>query len=365
MRSLNTITNDGFRYDHVIATGGIGSGIFFSLEGNETLGRDESRMAKLLPYKDFCKQHIIMHYISVLLGAGANGTFQCYPIGKVGNDDTGRSLIRMMQSAGMNTDHIGVASNHATLFSVCFQYPDYSGGNITTSESASSDVSTLDIDNFFSNTNFNHQKEIVLAAPEVPVETRIQLLQYGRRRGSLNVACVQSAEINEFNTLNGFALTDYLFINLDEAEKIANADDLATAETVVLTAISNLIAVNPRLTVFVTTGAAGVYCYSDKRLEFFPSVKMDVVSTAGAGDAFLAGTIAGVCCGLPLLKNNQENAELMSTATELGILVASLSVTSADSIHPGIDRDFIFEFINRNSIKCSENFLRMFNQLQK
>jgi ribokinase len=361
MRSLQSISSDGLLYDHVIATGGIGSGMFFSLSGNETLGREESRMATLLPYKDYCKQHIIMHYISVLLGAQSNGKFQSYPVGKVGNDDTGRSLVKMMQSTGMLTDHIQISPDHSTLFSVCFQYPDHSGGNITTAESASSDVLPADIDDFFATTTIKKKNGVIIAAPEVPVETRIRLLEHGRQNGSLNVACVQSSEINTFNELNGFNLTDYLFINLDESRKIAGADESTAAETVVLTAISNLIAVNPELTVFVTCGAAGVYCYSNKHLEFFPSITLNVVSTAGAGDAFLAGTIAGVCCGLPLLKNNQVNAHVISTATELGILVASLSVTSSDSIHVGIDADFLFDFIKRNKIECADSFLKIFS----
>jgi sugar/nucleoside kinase (ribokinase family) len=359
MRSLRPISG-GLLYDHVIATGGIGSGMFFALSGNETLGREESRMATLLPYKDYCKQHIIMHYVSVLLGAGSDSTFQSYPIGKVGNDDTGRSLIKMMHRSGMVIDHIKISPDRSTLFSVCIQYPDHSGGNITTSESASGDVLSNDVDDFFAGVDINLEKELVIAAPEVPVETRITLLQYGRQRGALNVACVQSAEINPFNELNGFNLTDYLFINLDEARKISNADESTAPETAVLTAISNLIVVNPELTVFVTCGAAGVYCYSQKHLEFFPSITVDVVSTAGAGDAFLAGTMAGVCCGLPLLKNNQENAQMMSTATELGILVASLSVTSRDSIHRDIDADFLIDFITRNKIECADSFLKMF-----
>jgi sugar/nucleoside kinase (ribokinase family) len=361
MTSLRPILPGGFNYDHIIGTGGIGSGMFFSLKGNETLGREESRMAALLPYRDYCKQHIIMHYISVLLGAGINGPFQSYPIGKVGNDDTGGILKNMMQNAGMTTDHIKISSDHATLFSICFQYPDHTGGNITTSESASSDVLPADIDNFFSSSKVINGKEIILAAPEVPVETRIRLLQYGKDRGSLNVAAVQSAEIPAFRALNGFTLTDYLFINLDEARKIAELDESTGPETVVLTSISRLIGINPSLTVFVTCGEAGVYCYAKKHLEYFPSVEVEAVSTAGAGDAFLAGTIAGICCGLPLFKNNKETAHVMNTATELGILVASLSVTSKDSIHIGLDKDFLFDFIRERKIICSEAFLQIFN----
>jgi len=361
MRTLQPISPGGLRYDHIVGTGGIGSGMFFSLKGNETLGREESRMASLLPYRDYCKQHIIIHYISVLLGASIHGSFQSYPIGKVGNDDTGRSLINMMKSTGMVTDHVTVSPDYATLFSVCFQYPDHTGGNITTSDSASSEVSSADIDNFFSASRINADKEIILAVPEVPLEARIRLLEHGKARGSMNVASVQSSEINAFSALNGFTLTDYLFINLDEARKVADLDESAAAETVVLTAISNLINLNSSLTVFVTCGAAGLYCYSKKHLEYFPSVEVDVVSTAGAGDAFLAGTIAGLSCGLPLFKHNKEIAHVLSTAAELGVLVAGLSVTSQDSIHMALNADALFDFINERKFKCTDEFLKMFS----
>ncbi|MDB4866389.1 MAG: carbohydrate kinase family protein [Cohnella sp.] len=59
----------GYRYSRLIATGGIGSGMVFRLESNHTLGRNESRPGELMPYKDYCKNHIITHYITVMLGA--------------------------------------------------------------------------------------------------------------------------------------------------------------------------------------------------------------------------------------------------------------------------------------------------------
>jgi sugar/nucleoside kinase (ribokinase family) len=360
MRPLRSISPEGFIYDHIVGTGGIGSGMFFSLLGNETLAREESRMASLLPYKDFCKQHIVMHYISVLLGASTEGNFQSYAIGKVGDDETGRKLVGMMHDAGIDTSHIKTSDHYPTLFSICFQYPDHTGGNITTLESASSEVQPADIEHFFSVSNIKSDKEIVLAVPEVPLESRIKLLELGKHRGSVNVASVQSSEIKTFKELDGFNLTDYLFINLDEAKKIAAVDESTGAETIVLTAISNLITMNPSLTVFITCGASGAYCYSKKHLEYFPTIEVNVVSTAGAGDAFLAGTIAGICCGLPIFKNNKQNAHLINTATELGILVAAIAVTSPDSIHMGINGGSLFDFINRNNIHCDDAFLMMF-----
>ena len=43
------------KYDYVVGTGGIGSGILFRFSDNITLGRNESRLAELMDVRDFCK----------------------------------------------------------------------------------------------------------------------------------------------------------------------------------------------------------------------------------------------------------------------------------------------------------------------
>jgi len=365
MNTLKPIFSKGFAYNHIVGTGGIGSGIFFSIKGNETIGRNESRMATLLPYKDFCKQHIILHYISVLLGAKPDGEFQCYPIGKVGNDEIGRNLLSMMKATGMDITNVGIADNLSTLFSVCYQYPDHSGGNITTNESASSLVSPHDISNFFNRFKLNGTNEIILAAPEVPVETRIKLLEYGRLRGSLNVASVLSSEIGEFKKSDGFAITDILSVNLDEARRIADINnDSVSTETIIEACIKNLKEINPSITILITCGSAGVYCYSKNVLEFTPALKIPVVSTAGAGDAFLSGFMVGICCGLPLFKYASDeyfSATPLTSAVELGILLASLSVTSPDTIYADANADLLFNFIREHNLNIGEDVSKMFS----
>lgn len=359
MNTLKPIFSKGFAYNHIVGTGGIGSGIFFSIKGNETIGRNESRMATLLPYKDFCKQHIILHYISVLLGAKSDGEFQCYPIGNVGNDETGRNLLNMMKAAGMDITNIGIADNLSTLFSVCYQYPDHSGGNITTNESASSLVSPHDISNFFKDFKLSGAKEIILSTPEVPVQTRIKLLEYGRLRGSLNVASVLSSEMEEFKKLNGFLMIDILSVNLDEARRIAEInDDSAAMQTIVEACIKNLKEINSSLTILITCGSAGVYCYSKNVIEFTPALKVPVVSTAGAGDAFLAGFLVGICCGLPFFKYASDDyfsATSLTSAVEFGILLASLTVTSPDTIYEDANADLLFNFIREHDLNIGEN----------
>lgn len=367
MSHLQPISPDGLRYTQIIGTGGIGSGMFFSLSGDHTLGRNESRAATLLPYRDFCKQHIILHYIAVLLGAGGNGSFCVFPIGAVGNDDTGKRLLEEMEITGMDTHSITVDKERSTLFSVCFQYPDKSGGNITTDNSASSGVSAESIDRFFQTFDAPGKRELILAAPEVPLDARIRLLQHGRKRGSFNVAAVLSAEADAFRRLGGFELTDLLAINMDEARAIAQIqNEKVSVKNVVEACIESLLSLNPHISVLVTDGKNGSYCYTAGSLQQIPALKTSVVSTAGAGDAFLAGTLVGMCCGLPLAKEVDDawlGQTPLRSAVELGTLLAALSVNSCHTIHPEADAKYLYRFMNSNDLASSDDFLQLFKDL--
>jgi len=361
MTCLQPISQDGLAFNHIIGTGGIGSGIFFSMNHDHTLGRNESRMATLLHYKDFCKQHIIMHYVSVLLGAKPNGLFQSFPIGKVGKDDIGKSLVKKIKAAGMDTRNVTIIDNYSTLFSVCFQYPDNTGGNITTENSASSKVSPGDISGFFKEFAFlNGTREIILAVPEVPLQTRIKLLEYGRKRGSLNIASVLSSEVNDFINMDGFKMVDILSINIDEAQSIARLIDQPVTGTVIIEAcVKTLKEINPGVSILITDGPNGSYCYTKNYRQFTPIIEVPVISTAGAGDAFLAGVIAGLCCGLPLCKgpgDPGDSSTLFESAAELGTLLGSYSVTSADTIHPNADTETLYRFAMKNKVKFGRDF---------
>jgi len=53
-------------FRRLVGVGGIGSGMFLALEGDATLGRNESRPAHLLDVRDYCKLHIVAHHVAVL-----------------------------------------------------------------------------------------------------------------------------------------------------------------------------------------------------------------------------------------------------------------------------------------------------------
>lgn len=352
------------QYDQLIGTGGIGTGMFLLLEGNHTMGRNESRAAKLVPYKDYCKLHIISHYVAVLLGAQINGGFQVWPIGKVGEDEPGQGLIDEMEKIGIQTKLVNIAHGLSTMYSVCFQYPDSTGGNITTSNGASEQVKPSDIQFAFNSVRGCGQRTIVLAVPEVPVSARVELLRKGRNEGAFNTASLLASEIDEFERLGGFHLTDYLSINIEEAKAIARINvESIDSEAIVQACIQKLTTLHDHMSISITDGPNGSYGYHGGTLEYIPPLRVNAVGTGGAGDAFLAGVLAGLACGLPFLKGKKDlefGDTPLESAFELGTLVASFSVTSPDTIHHLLHAGTVLRHAMDHNITFSDRFRHLF-----
>ena len=83
----------------------------------------------------------------------------------------------------------------------------------------------------------------------------------------------------------------------------------------------------------MTAGKAGSWIWDGSARHHLPAVEAPVKSTAGAGDAFLAGLIVGRVAGLTL-----EDSQHLAT------LIAGLSVTSPHTIHPGLNRQTLQTF---------------------
>jgi ribokinase len=320
-------------YDVVVATGGLGSGIFLALVGNTTLGREESRAAELLDQRDYCKLHIVCHYVARLLGPD----FPVVPIGKVGDDDAGRVVRAELAEVGIDTDHV-TGSALPTLFSVCFLYPDGDGGNLTTSRSASSDVSPADVQRARPVLERYRDRGVAIALPEVPLTARADLLRLGREYGFLRVAGVVTGEMAEAKDSGMLGDVDVLAVNVDEARALVGdsapgsspADDVGAA-------VSELTRLNPRLSVVVTAGSDGSWTWDGHTLEHAPALPVDVVNTAGAGDAHLAAVVVGLVRGLDL-----------AAANAYAAVVSGLAVTSRHTINPEIDAASVAEAAERH-----------------
>lgn len=336
MSHLNIRTQ---KYRGMIGVGGIGSGSFFELSGNDTLGREESRGGRFLDRKDYCKLHIIAHYVQTLLGPD----FETIPVGKVGNDDAGRRLIDEMRQAGMRTDLVRTSPGDSTLFSFCFAYPDGAGGNLTSSDSACSKVDAACVTQAVREFAWLEDRGIALAAPEVPMEARERLLDLGTRHSLFRAAAFTSEEMPRVVDSGLLKRVDLLAANLDEAAAAVNVPADGEPDRIVGGAVEALGRVNPKLRISITGGVRGSWTWDGAELSHVPAFDAEVASTAGAGDAHFAGILVGLAAGLAL-----------RDAQEFGALVAALSVTSPHTIDKRIDRESLREFAEESSAELSD-----------
>jgi ribokinase len=303
----------------LVGTGGIGTGTFLRLEGNETLGREESRACRLLDRRDYCKLHIISHHVKRLLGPA----FAVVPVGRVGEDEPGRRLLAQMRATGLDLRHVAVDPSRPTLNSFCLIYPDGSGGNLTMLDSASGAVAAVDVQQAERRIAALGTSGMALAAPEVPMTARAALLKAADRHGLFRVASFTRGEAETCRCLPDQC--DLAAFNLEEARAAAGIA-AGGAETTLRT----LAARHPNVRFTVTDGARGSWSWDGSVPSFEPAVPVAAVAAAGAGDAHLAGVIAGLAAGLG-----------MTAAHQLGVIVAAASVTSPHTIHPGLDRGLL------------------------
>lgn len=290
------------RYKAMIGVGGIGSGMFFKLNGDQTLGREESRSGCFLDRKDYCKLHIISHYTKALLGK----KFNVIPIGKLGDDDIGKKLLEEMEEIGFKLDYVESSPGEQTLFSFCFIYPDGSGGNMTTSDSACSKLNDELITKALPEFKKYRGKGVALAAPEVPVKVREFLLDLATEHQFFRAASFTSEEIREAVDSGLLKKIDLLALNLDEtAAAIGLPVEKNSAETIIDKAVKSFTEINPGIILSVTKGKEGSWSWHNGKLTHLPVFNVNVENTAGAGDAHLAGFIVGLTTGLSVQESHQ------------------------------------------------------------
>lgn len=326
-------------YRRLVGVGGIGTGIFLALEGNHTLGRNESRAARLLDARDACKLHIVAHHVAVLCGARPSGDpFHVVPLGAVGADDAGRRLLAEMAAVGIDVARVREVPDRPTLFSVCFLYPDGSGGNLTTVDSAAATLTEADVEGA---ADLLDARTIAVAMPEVDLAPRRRLLELATEAGTFRAASFTSGELEEAREL--FGLLDLLALNEDEAGTLAGRELDPADPAPFLAALARAVASEgpvPRLV--VTAGAHGAFASEGGGWAHRPALPASVRSTAGAGDALLGAILAALAAGVPLLAAGAPPA--LRSGLDLGVALAALSVTSPHTIHPGADLDAVLAF---------------------
>jgi sugar/nucleoside kinase (ribokinase family) len=326
-----------------VGVGGVGRGTVYALDGTHDLGRNESRPARLLDVRDYCKLHIIAHYPSLLLGAPAQ--FQVVPIAKVGHDEAGRGLAEEMRQAGMDCRFVETVAGLPTLQSVCFQYPDGSGGNLTASNSAAAALRESDVERA---ADLIDRRTIALAAPEVPLPVRGRLLRLATERGAFRVASFTSVEVVAARSSGLLQRCDLLALNEDEASALTGLRFDAREPAPMLSACAAVVeAERSRARLLLTVGTEGAFGFDGERWTHRPALPVSAVGTAGAGDALLAGVLTALAVGASF-----------ASALAFGVLLAAYKVTSPHTIHPDAHLDALLAFAAAHEISLDQDLAR-------
>ena len=335
-------------YQAFIGTGGIGAGSLFLLSGNHTLGREESRGGKYLDARDYCKLHIIAHYVKTFCGED----FPVFPIGKIGDDDVGHRIYQEMGQAGLNLDYVRESPGDKTLFGFCFLYPDGTGGNLTTEESACTKVDPEFIESAEAVFSKYKNKFISLAAPEVSLVSRKKLLAITRQFKGFAVASFTSGEIEAAEESEMLPLVDLLAINIHEAKAFIRMESEKNPTRLIIEkAIDKMNQFNPQAWLSITAGKEGSWSWDGRQLNHAPVFEVQVKSSAGAGDAHIAGMISGLTGGLSLQQSQV-----------LGSLAGAFSVTSQHTIHPEMNRSNLRKLARGSKFKMDPAVLKFLEE---
>jgi len=341
--------------------GGIGSGMIYALEGEHELGRNESRLGELLASRDYCKLHIVEHYIARLMGAGRDpASFHVWPVGVVGNDAVGRQILTEMSAVGIDTRFVRSHPQLRTLFSVCFFYPDGSGGNITSSNSAARTLSLDDLRAASPYMKAAGARAVALCVPEVPLELRQDFLELASNCGNYRVCSFVLGDIEEAKRMELFSLTDLLALNQEEASALfGQGPGHVLGDGLLAECAAKLTATRPQLRMIVSAGRKGAYGFEGGSSQFCPAPLLQPLSTAGAGDALLAGVVCGLAAGFPFIMPNESggsfSGRILRTALDFGVLNASFSVTSPHTIHPDAVLKNLFAFAESHGASISDS----------
>ena len=361
-RALRLTPDAPFR--RLVGVGGVGAGIFFALEGNHDLGRNESRPGRLLDVRDYCKLHIVAQYPAVLLGArGDQGPFHVVPVGKVGIDEVGLRLRAEMERSGMDVRFVDAVPGHPTLLSVCFQYPDGSGGNVTTVDSAAALLSERDVD--LVGAMAVSERPGSRALPRCRSRSAATCCA-GRRRGEPSASPRSPRPRSRRRGETGFLSARRPPVA--ERGRGRGARRRALSRTRLRSrscGASSSAALGPSRACASSSprarGAPSPSTAPPGRTR--PTLPVPVVSTAGAGDALLGGVLAGLALGLPFAPAGGPRATLaarpLSSALELGALVAAFKVTSPHTIPPDLSLDALLAFAREHGVVLGEGLRRL------
>ena len=211
-------------------------------------------------------------------------------VGRVGDDDFGRTLLNALRSEGIDVS--GVAPDPSNGTGVAVIMVDASGQNCIAEiygANRASDETQLEAAK-----RAMADADALMLQLETPPDVSLEAARYAK---SIGLRVVWDPAPAAEMPSEGFAVADFLTPNETEVESLTGirVDDEDSARE----AAEALVAKGVSAAV-ITLGERGVYAATAKESYFVPAFDVDVVDSVAAGDAFAAGLAVAISEGFGL-----------------------------------------------------------------
>lgn len=249
-------------------------------------------------------------------------------VGRVGADQFGPHLVNNLAHQGVNTGHVRVDPGSST--GIALIMVDAQGENsILLSAGANGKVSRSDVD---SASTLLSQARLLLLQFEIPMETVEYSLDKASKLGIKVILNPAPAQVVEPGLLEKI---DILVPNQTELEIMSGlpvSDDEST-RTAALALVNQGVEI-----VIVTLGERGALLVTSDESTFVPGIKVEVLDTTAAGDAFIGALATAIVRNMTM----KEAVRFANCAGALAVTSfgAQPSLPSADEVYQVYSRGF-------------------------
>lgn len=276
-------------------------------------------------------------------GKGSNQAVGCARLGakvsfvaKIGKDGFGEMALRLYRDEGMDVAYVRQTAGAPT--GVGFILVESASGNncIALDPGANELLTTADVSECDGALN---SAAVVLTQLEIPVETAAAALARGRANGAVTI--LNPAPVRPLPS-SVLQRVDVLTPNEVEAKVLAGRTPDAATEP---EEVARELIRGGVKQVVMTLGEKGALIVSATSSARFPAVRMSVVDTTGAGDAFNAGLATALACGASL-----------EAAVQFAVVTGGLAVTKEGVIPSLPRRDDVLQFYRQHGLTLPDWF---------
>lgn len=249
----------------------------------------------------------------------------------VGEDESGRALLRQLQDIGVDVSQTLVTSNAATAEYAAVLDP---GKDLIM---GIADMQAFDlITPSLIDKAWPHLSSAswVFVDCNPTAEALAELFQRKRSGAKFKLAA-DTVSVHKAQRLpRDLTGLDVLFTNVDEARALLGDGHSAASAA----EIGQQLVARGAAAVIITQGAQGHLVVTRDQVTLVPAIEIRPVDVTGAGDSLIAGTLLRLLGGEDLVE-----------ASRTGALVAALTVESATDVHPLLSEQLLADNAHRLS----------------